>query len=221
MPAAQAVLSDSDSGRLIRIFYGQRYTTAKHLRIDVVRPVREVDGERVLFSGTGSKQTFDITWSATDESSYMLWFLSDVDGDGNKDLVAYTSPNNNQDICVIVFHGLANGSFDKPTVSRIVLDPSIGKLMSADFMSPIKTFQTNYTYVDGATTTAGIMAFFDNYGVIGARIMAPVTSKGTLLYEFKGQNPSIAGQKSTTLGNRPAAWMRLDRKAEAVGLLEF
>lgn len=93
--------------------------------------------------------------------------------------------------------------------------------MSANFMSLMKTFRTNYTYTDRTTTTAGIMAFFDNYGVVGARIVAPKTSKGTLIYEFKGQNPSIAGQKSTTLGDRPGTWMRLDRKAEAVGLLEF
>lgn len=119
MPAAQAVHSDSDTGRLIQIFYGQRYTAAKHLRIDVVRPVRHANSQSVSFSSARSSQTFNITWPAVEESSYMLWFLSDVDGDGNKDLVAYTSLDNNQDICVLVFRGLANGSFDEPTVSPI------------------------------------------------------------------------------------------------------
>jgi hypothetical protein len=43
--------------------------------------------------------------------------------------------------------------------------------------------------------------FFDNYGILGARVMAPVTKESTS-YELKGQIPAISGQASKPLGMR-------------------
>lgn len=219
---AQATLSDSDHGRLIRIFYGIRYPISKRIRIDVLRPVRNETTGEMEFVGGPQIQTFEITWPALLETTYLLWFLSDVDGDGQKDLVAYTSQVNNILINVVVFPGRNNGTFGEPTVSSIELDPNLGNLMSAEFLKPLKTVQASYLYPggDGTTSEAAILGFFDNYGVIGARIIAPKKSRGTLEYEFKGQNPSIAGQRSTTLGAQPGNFMGLDRLTAAVGLVK-
>lgn len=73
---------------------------------------------------------------------------------------------------------------------------------------------------DGTTSEAAILGFFDNYGITGARIIAPKKSRGIFEYEFKGQNPSIACQRATTLGTRPGNFMGLDRLTEAVGLFK-
>ena len=219
--AAQALLSDSDTGRLVRVHYGRRIPVSKELRIDVQRPVWNDTSKSITFTAPRQTQRFEITWPAYLEKAYLLWFLTDVDGDGNKDLVAYTSQDNFIEQTVIVFAGRQNGTFAKPVVSPIQLDPNIGKLLTAEYMLPLTTVQAQYTYLDNSTTAAGIMAFFDNYGIVGARMLAPKAAKGTFKYEFKGQNPSIAGQRSTTLGQRPGDWMGLDKRKEVVGLLPF
>ena len=218
---AQALLPDPGAGRLVRVHYGRRIPVSKQLRIDVQRPIWNDTSKSVVFSGPLQSQNFEITWPAFLEDTYLLWLLTDVNGDGYKDLVAYTSQENNIIQNVIVFPGQHNGTFSGPVVSPITLDPSVGSLLSAEFMLPLKTVQAQYTYKDGSSTDAGIMAFFDNYGIVGARMLAPKTAKGTYKYEFKGQNPSIAGQRSTTLGERKGTWMGLNKKTEVIGLLPF
>ncbi|KAG8531944.1 uncharacterized protein KY384_003580 [Bacidia gigantensis] len=219
---AQALLSDPASGCLIRLRFGKWYPVATALRIDRICAVRDDSTDKVSLSNPPQSQVFNISWPAYLEKDYLLWFLCDVDGDGHKDLVTYTSLENNIVLHVVVFPGRTDGTFASPIVSPITIDPEVGRLMSAEFMTPMKTIQADFTYpVDGSITSAGIISFFDNYGIVGARMIAPKTAKGTFEYEFKGQNPSIAGQRSTTLGKRPGNWMGLDRREEAIGLLAF
>ena len=220
-PPAQAILSDSESSRIIRLSYGQHYTVSGGLRLDIIRPLPDAGGVVKAISILSSS-VFDMSSLGLLEKDYLLWCLCDVDGDGHKDLVAYTSSEDNERLHVIAFPWRSDDGFGEPIISPIDLDPDIGTLMTGEFLSPLKSLQANYTYPDdGAATSAGILAFFDNYQIIGARMIAPKASTGTLEYELKGQNPSIAGQRSSTLGDRPGTWMGLDRRTESVGILAF
>lgn len=55
----------------------------------------------------------------------------------------------------------------------------------------------------GSTTTGAVMSFFDNYGIIGTRIVAPVGG-GNYAYKLAGQDGALAGQQALTIGSRPA-----------------
>lgn len=234
---AQALLpssldaSDGDN-RIIRIFYGQDHPNADSLDIDILHPVRSSSG-RVSIPDPPISRSFPVTWEAVSEEDYLFWFLADVNQDGRIDLVALVSCENQP--TVLVFPGLRNGTFGTPLVSEITLDPDRGSLMTAPWMRIIKVSQAEYTYTsesrnaasdrmkgldhdsqqplrffDFQTTDAAIIMFFDNYGVLGTRLLAPVRPAGTYVYELKGQIPSIAGQPTQAI-----SW----RGREAVGFV--
>ena len=122
--------------------------------------------------------------------------MTDVDGDGIKDLVAYVSQPDNLIIQILVFPGLETGLFGDPVVSPITLDPEIGSLLVGEFMKPVFITRADYTNEDGGwKSDKAIMSFFDNYGVLGVRVLGPLKEKGELRYELKGQIPAIAGQR--------------------------
>jgi hypothetical protein len=212
---AQALLSDPSSDRLVRLYYGKRYPTVQILRLDVLLPVRNDTDGQVYFKEQPSSQKFPM-----DEPDYLLWFTHDMKGNGHTDLMTYTSDPSNLFVSVIVFPARADGSFDNPVISRIALDPNVGTLFTAEFMQPLYTAQTTYTNPHVETQTSGtIISFFDNYGVIAARVIAPEASHGSYKYELKGQDGAIAGQRSFTFGERPRDWMRLRRKTQAIGIV--
>ena len=103
-----------------------------------------------------------------------------------------------------------------PVAGPIALDSKVSNLLTAELRDPLYTVHADYTYPDGSTTNAAIIAFFENYGIVGARTLAPKKAKGSLEYELKGQKTNIAGQRSTTLGQRSGRCIGLDRKKEVV-----
>ncbi|KAL2679406.1 hypothetical protein Neosp_010180 [[Neocosmospora] mangrovei] len=217
---AQALLSDPLSNRLVRVYYGKKYPTVQTLRVDVLRPERNSSDGSIVFPTEPSSQKFPITWQAFNEEDYLLWLMRDVNGNGHADLVGYTSDASNLFLHVVVFPSRGDGTFDTPVVSRIQLDPQIGNLFTAEFMQPLYTTQTTYTYTNtGSRTLGAIMSFFDNYGIIATRIIAPEVSRGTYKYELKGQDSAIAGQRSSTLGERPKDWMGLRKKTQSIGII--
>ncbi|KAI9170786.1 hypothetical protein HJFPF1_00259 [Paramyrothecium foliicola] len=217
---AQALLSDPLSNRLVRLYYGKRYSTVQTLRIDVLLPKRNSSDGSIVFQTAQISQKFPITWQAFDEEDYLLWIMHDVNGNGHADLVGYTSDASNLILNVVVFPSLADGTFDVPIVSRIQLDPQTGSLLTAEFMQPLYTTQASFTYTDtGDRSSGAIMSFFDNYGIIASRLIAPEASRGTYKYELKGQDSAIAGQRSHTLGERPREWMGLRKKTQSIGII--
>lgn len=217
---AQALLADPDTSRLFRIHYGRSYSTiSRDLRIDTFETARDVTTGSTIFKNSAKSQSWPITWPATQEEDYLLWQLSDIDGDGIKDLAAYTSQEHNIFVNVIVFPGTSTGGFDHPVISAITLPEDIALRVTADFMTPWSTSRSSYTYPGGQTTDAAFTAFFDNFGLVGARIVAPVSVRGTFKYELKGQAGSIAGQRANFLGTRPKKWMGRRQRPVAVGLV--
>ena len=217
---AQAVLADPETSRIFRIHYGRRYSTvSRTLRIDTLETTRNTTSNEVMFRSAAKSQPWEIIWPATQEEDYLMWNLVDVNGDSVKDLVAYTAGEYNINVNVIVFPGLSSGGFGDPVVSAITLPERIALRVTADFMQPWSTFQSSYTYPNGERTNAAFTAFFDNFGLVGARIVAPVNAKGTFQYEIKGQAGSIAGQRSNFLGMRSKHWMGRRQHPSAVGLI--
>ena len=68
-------------------------------------------------------------------------------------------------------------------------------------MTNIKTVGTGYRFEDGTVSGAGVLSFWDNLGVLGVRMAAPVSANGGSRFELKGQTPGIAGQVSAGLGS--------------------
>ena len=232
-----ALGSENQNASLIQLYYGNTFPVTNYLRIEVVQPTEDFSGGISLPSPTSS-QDFPIAWPAHQSSEYLLWFLSDVDGDGNNDLVGYASSDSNTTLTVVVFPGQADGKFSTPVTSAITLPAQQGSLFTASFMYPVYARQAVYTYPaspsekghhhrrpkhgdeDPVTSNAGILGYFDNYGIIGARMIAPVTAGGTFKYEFKGQTPAVAGQLSGGLGWRAQNLMGRGEASGAIGFAE-
>lgn len=216
---SQALLSHPN-GCLVRLSYGATFPIQQTIQIETVTPSCAENGT-VTFAAS-EKQQYGITWHGLIENDYLLWFLHDVNGDGVLDLVAYCSDASIVFIDVVVFPGLKDGTFGKPVISPIAVDSNIGRLFTAGFMTPLYTTQASYTYpgTGGKTTTGAVMSFFDNYGIIGARIVAPVGG-GSYAYMLAGQDGAISGQRALTIGSRPAKWMGSTTAAQPVGIVAF
>ena len=214
--------SNSQNASIVLLYYGDTFPVPNHIGVEVVQPSEDSSG-KVILPSPRSHQEFGITWSAHQSSEYLLWFLSDVDGDGFPDIVAYTSTNPNGTLTVIVFPGRAGGDFAAPVSSEITLPASKGSLFTSSFMYPVYARQAAYTYSSGddISTGAGILSFFDNYGILGARMIAPVSATGTFAYEFKGQTPAVAGQLSQGLGWRAQNLMGRGESGGAIGFANY
>jgi hypothetical protein len=161
---------------------------------------------------TISSSEFKVTWSG---KNYLTWFLSDVDADGNLDLVCLVAADDGS-LTVLAFKPKSDESsgFEAPVVSSITSDR--GTLLTASFMTPTLAQQAAYKF-PGTTyqVDSGILMAFDNYGVLGVRLLRSKSYSGMLQYEIGGQLPAIAGQESATLGQV----MRLFETAnEPIGL---
>lgn len=216
---AQALLSHPN-GSLVRLSYGSTFPPQQKLQIEIITLVRAEDGN--ISISASSSPPVDITWHGLIEKDYRLWFLHDVDGDGILDLVAYCSDASLIFIDVVVFPGSKDGTFKSPVVSPIVLDSAVGRLFTAEFMKPLYTTQARYTYPGGGngSTSGAIMSFFENYGIVGCRIVVPVGG-GRYTYMLGGQDGAIAGQRALTLGTRPADWMGRPSPAQPIGITVF
>ena len=205
---------------IVRLYYGDTFPLTGKIGVEVVQPIQDPSGE-VTLPDPCFNENFPISWPALKSSEYLLWFLSDVNGDGFTDIVGYASSDSNTILTVVVFPGTAGCSFLDPIPSNITIPPEKGTLFTSDFMYPVYARQAPYSYSDDLKTEAGILSFFDNYGILGARMIAPFSDTGTYEYEFKGQTPAVAGQLSSGLGWRAADLMGRGDSSEAIGFADF
>ena len=212
--------SDSPNASIVQLYYGDTFPYLRRIGVTVVQPSEDPSG-KVSLPESCFTQTFPINWPARNASEYLLWFLSDVDGDGFTDIVGYASSKSNTKLTVIVFPGYEGCRFGDPVRSEITFPTEKGTLFTSDFMHPVYARQAAYSYTGGFSTDAGILSFFDNYGILGARMIAPVTATGNYHYEFKGQTPAIAGQLSPGLGWRAQNHTGRGEPSEAIGFTDF
>ena len=213
------ILGAGVQNKVVQLYYGDTFPWPKKIGVDVVQPSKDPDG-KVSLPGPCFRQSYRISWPARNPSEYLLWFLSDVDGDGYVDIVGYASSQSNTTLNVVVFPGNGDCSFLDPIVSSITIPAQKGTLFTSSFMYPVYARQASYSYSPELKTEAGILSFFDNYGILGARMIAPV-SPGSYNYEFKGQTPAVAGQLSPGLGWRPQNLMESGEPSEAIGFANF
>lgn len=190
--AAQAFLvgqlfKDARNESIVRIF-----TTPATARIDVIdytpsQPIKP------------SSQTFDFDSSFCEG---IEWFLADVNDDTKLDVVAYCS-SSDATLTTAVFLNRGKGGssqFDEPRISTIL--PNVPKLFNAPFLKSVVTITTQVFDTDTqlpSRNKAGLLQLFDNYGILGVRLLKPV-SDDLALYTPVGQTPAIAGQVSDALG---------------------
>ncbi|KAF2180437.1 hypothetical protein K469DRAFT_692943 [Zopfia rhizophila CBS 207.26] len=146
---------------------------------------------------TISSSEFRVTWFG---KNYFTWFLSDVDADGNLDLVGLVAADDGS-LTVLAPKPKSDESsgFEPSVVKSITSDK--GTLLTASFMTPVLARQAAYKF-PGTTYQAdlGILMAFDNYGVLGVRLFRPKSYSDAPQYEIGGQLLAVAGQESATLG---------------------
>lgn len=221
---AQALLtaklqSSDQSDSIVRLFYGQSFPIKSSLRIDILVPSLSSSNEITFTTNVTTVVTIPLGVISTE--SYLTWFIEDVNGDGYADLVTLINPTSalNVELNVVVFPGTSNGTFGAPVVSPISLDSSKGTLLTAAFMSSVKVHRAEYVYpATNETSKASILAVFDNFGIIGVRMLAPVQPTGSYQYEFKGQVPAVAGQSLNGMKWHAPDWMSRQERRNAIGV---
>jgi len=198
-------LISSNTQTVTRLFYGSTYPVSNQLRIDTL--LATSNGPAGSTIQTLNSQTFPITWTNVDSSQYLSWNFQDVNGDGSPDLIAYISSQNNTAFQTVVFPSIPGSSsnqikgFNTPIVSNLSFTSTVTDFWAGNFMTNVKTVGTSYRYDDGTVSGAGVLSFWDNLGVLGVRMAAPVNAKGGSAFELKGQTPGVAGQVSAGLGS--------------------
>ena len=168
---------------------------------------------------------FQVSTSADTRDYRIDWNLIDVNEDGKVDLVGSLTAHGNTELKVAVFPGLNDSDrptaiastrgyplwgFDNPVVSGLGISKDVTNFFAAPFMKTLVTHNVDYKYPNTTdkVSKAGLLTFFDNLGILGARMAAPVFQNGSgFRYEIKGQTPAIAGQTSRGLGwEKVMAW---------------
>lgn len=137
---------------------------------------------------------YKITWDEPANEQYLGFLLLDVSENGYDDLVALINTNDST-LTTVVFPNIPRDVFSEPVVSTISI---LKSLFNPTFFKSVLVKSASYDYLtSGVSIKTAILQLFDNYQLLGARLLAPVKHK-SFQYELKGQTPSIAGQ--TTVG---------------------
>ena len=95
--------------------------------------------------------------------------------------------------------GPANEFFEPPL--SLVKTPDGVPTVTAPFLTSLHVQRVAYTNSQARwRTTGGLFQLFDNFGLLGARLLAPDLEQGGASYEVVGQVPAIAGQMSSAIG---------------------
>ena len=216
------ILAGGANASIVQLYYGSTAADPENIRVEVVELIQNLDSS-VTIPPACSNKTFPLTWSARKASEYIHWFLSDVNGDNFTDLVGYTSTDSNTTLTILVFPGTETCAFGSPVVSNITFPKDKGSDFTTSFMAPLYTRRADFIYKKSEgiheTLKSAILSYFDNFGILGARMLAPI-NQSSYEFEFKGQIPAIAGQISNGLGWRPQNHMGLGEPGVAVGFAE-
>ena len=190
---AREYLSDSSSTsatqRVIRVSYAE------------AKPSIKIDILAVTLEGDLAVQVFRADEYPFDSSacSAVKWFLMDVNDDNLNDVVAYCPTSST--LYVTTFLQRPDGSCDQPYTTSIPADYYLN--FNGDYLKHITSFPTVRFNVNTQRPTGGrnnIFQLFDNYGVLGGRLLAPWKDGELQFYDAVGQYPAIAGQLSGGLG---------------------
>jgi hypothetical protein len=115
-------------------------------------------------------------------------------------------------LIVLVFRPDADeaSGYQPPVFSNITSDRC--GMPIAPFTKPILAGQAISSFLDPAETVdAAILMAFDNYGIVGRRLLKPKSSSVTLEYKIDGQLPEISGLVMLLFGDGDVAvWLFID-----------
>ncbi|THC87924.1 hypothetical protein EYZ11_012630 [Aspergillus tanneri] len=178
----------------------------RSVQLDVLEVHLESNDPYVQYKFT---RDYSLSWHQANSTidfpeQYLTWLLADINGNGRPDLVSLV--NAGMGLGVVVFPGLDEFAFGSPQTSVISSDK--GRLFNASFMKPVYAAQARYRFSAEPRTCVSdgaILQVFDNYGILGIRLVAPLVPQGSYAYEAKGQTPAVAGQLSCGLGTKPGS----------------
>ena len=147
-----------------------------------------------------SSQTFPMTWNAS--SRYTSFSILPSTDDRGSSMVVLLEDPETAALSTLVFPRDPTSGFLPPTVSPVKI-PEGDLTFTAPFLKTLRVQQTPYINRETeARAQGGLLQLFDNFGLLGARLLAPISEDGGLSYEVVGQDPALAGQASDVIGWR-------------------
>ena len=215
-------LTGNSQASVVQLYYGTSTYGPRQFDIKIFQPLESGTGDITLQRHWDN--TFIIDWPASLSSDFHNWFLSDIDGDGNADLVGYVFMTRWAILEIAVFPGKLSGGFDEPVLSVILIPEGRGNFLLSKSTSPVFTRQaTSSCKVQGqdhlVEDDRNILGFYDNF-VLGVIMVGPNQTTGQFNYTLKGQTPAIAGQLSKGLGWRPENHTRRGEPGVAIGFAD-
>lgn len=212
--AAQRILADesSDDQKFVRVSYGPGITStevppSRRLQYVLFDTSTDIQIETLLLLNgsitTLSQQTYP-TFDPRACTVSLTWFLTPLETSSAPSLIAYCLSSSPQStVSTAVWSPLTASSpagYQKPRI--VSFGPEYKPHFNGAFAKDILTTTTRVfsptTQLPGAAS-AGLLQLFDNYGILGARLLNPVRGDETA-YAVVGQVPAIAGQLSEALG---------------------
>ena len=187
-----------DGDTIIRAFYGPspNSTTFKLETLQLPSSESAHPSEIQILSS----QTFPITWNTS--GRYISYAAFPSTDDRSASMVILLEDPETAALSTIVFPQSRTTGFLPPTAKPVKI-PDGFPSVTAPFSKTLRVQQTPYiSHGTGARVEGGLLQFFDNGGMLGARLLAPALEDGGLSYEVVGQDPTLAGQASNVIGWR-------------------
>ena len=105
-------------------------------------------------------------------------------------------------LSTIVFPRGPKHGFLPPIVKPVKIPEGV-PTVTAPFLQTLRVQQTSFiSRKTGARAQGGLLQLFDDFGTLGARLLAPASGDDGLSYEVVSQNPALAGHSSDVIGWR-------------------
>jgi hypothetical protein len=150
-----------------------------------------------------SSAEYIIQWDRKSEYRSIM-FTQNSDNPSSSELPSLTllmSEPKTHILFTVVFPAISGYRYGYP-VTKLITPPGKVETFTAPFLNSIRAEPVAYTYKSGKTTKAAVLQLFDNFGVLGARLLAPMLGENNEKYQYEavGQVPAIAGQSSKAIG---------------------
>lgn len=146
-----------------------------------------------------SKQNFSTFDPSTCTS--LSWFLTPLLQNALPAVIGYCVSAPSSTISTVVFEPLPNSQsgYQQPRITTFASDylPKFNGPFTMDILTATTKVFSPRTQLPGSVS-AGLLQLFDNYGILGARLLNPVKGDESA-YTVVGQVPAIAGQLSQAL----------------------
>ena len=184
-----------DGRRIARIYYGSS-ANATTFKLETLR-IRLLSTSGSPRPELLSSQTFPITWNAS--SKYTSFSFLTTHEHSSSLVVLLEDPETAASSTLVFPRGSAN-DFLAPIVSPVKVPLGV-PTVTAPFLKSLYVQQV--PYIDrrtGRKTSGGLLQLLDNFGILGARLLALDPDREQLSYKVVGQVPAIAGQTSDAIG---------------------